>query len=178
MSRCGEHTAGPLACVRTQPYLNQSASSPILSTLFLGGHHTLGYHQQIFPVPIMASSQGGNGFSLRFTHQPSDRPTSQTAGKVLEPQIIVEMTGTIADRRYIAYAYGCSGTETAGKPSGDEISGTTRTGPGGSVSFEFGDLRIANPGTHSIRVSVLEENSTASGYDECAQILTAPINVS
>ena len=103
---------------------------------------------------------------------------AQTAGKVLEPHIVIEMSGTITDRRYIAYAYGCSGTKIVGKPSGEEVPGTMRTGPGGSVSFEFRDIRIVNPGTHSILISVLQENSTASGYDECAQIYTDPIHVS
>lgn len=124
------------------------------------------------------AAQNGSQSSLRVRHQPSDRPSPQTAGKVLQPYVVVELAGHIVDRRYIAYAYGCSGTELAGKLSGEEVGGSKRTGPGGVVSLEFRDLRIVDRGTHTILVTVLEESPTGSGYDECAQVYTDTITVS
>lgn len=122
----------------------------------------------------MTPSQSEISFGLKLVHQPSDRPTPQRAGAVLEPHIIIEMTGTISDRRYIAYA--SSEAEISGQRAGVEI--WKRTGPGGCISFGFQDLRIINRGTHSIQVSILEMNSATSGFDVCGDISTAPISVS
>lgn len=131
-------------------------------------------------------------YEFKFLWSPSNR--TQTSGKVLEPHLIIEVTGDIPETEFMAVALDTENTQLAGEvlatgfgwteaeiekaeEAGKELPEVKETGPNGKVLLRFDNLRIVNPGTHQIPISISVLDMLGINWDEIGQLYTEPIQV-